>query len=141
MAPAGLGPGNPLEIPLGGSPPLVPAIPLALLAVLALAALALMRLILAMPLTLARMLALARMLCLLLAVIGLIARVAHARQPLARSAGTVHGGGEALAHILHVHVGHRQFAAADARPLAVIHRAQHAIIMVGVLQEILRGDA
>ena len=45
-----------------------------------------------------------------------------------------------MAHILHIDVGDGQFTPAHARPLAVIHRAQHAIIMVGMLQEILGGD-
>ena len=45
-----------------------------------------------------------------------------------------------MAHILHIDVGDGQFTPAHARPLAVIHRAQHAIVMVSMLQEILGGD-
>jgi hypothetical protein len=57
------------------------------------------------------------------------------------TAGGIERGGQALAHILHIDVGDGQFTPAHARPLAIIHRAQHAIIMVGMLQEILGGDA
>ena len=56
------------------------------------------------------------------------------------TAGGIERGGQALAHILHVDVGDGELAPAHARPLAVIHRAQHAIIMVGMLQEVLGGD-
>lgn len=56
------------------------------------------------------------------------------------SAGGIERGGQALAHVLHIDVGDGQFAPAHARTLAVIHRAQHTIVMVGMLQEILRGD-
>ena len=44
---------------------------------------------------------------------------------------------EALAHILHVDVGHRDFAAADSRPLAFVLRCDDSIVMVGMLQEVL----
>jgi len=57
-----------------------------------------------------------------------------------RTAGGIERCGQALAHVLHVDVGDGQFTTAHARPLAVIHRAQHAIIMVGMLQEILGGN-
>jgi hypothetical protein len=53
----------------------------------------------------------------------------------------IEGGRQALAHVLHVDVGDRQFTSAHAWPLAVIHGTQHAIIMVRVLQEVFGGDA
>jgi hypothetical protein len=49
--------------------------------------------------------------------------------------------GKALAHILHVHIGDRNLATADPRSLALIHRGDHAIIVIGMLQEILRRHA
>jgi hypothetical protein len=58
-----------------------------------------------------------------------------------RSAGVIERRRQALAHVLHVHVGDRKLATAHARPLAVVHRAQHAIVMVGMLQEVLGSDA
>jgi len=58
-----------------------------------------------------------------------------------RTAGIVERRRQALAHVLHIDVGDRKFATAHARPLAVIHGAQHTIVMVGMLQEILGGDA
>jgi hypothetical protein len=56
------------------------------------------------------------------------------------TAGGIERGGQALAHVLHIDVGDGQLAPAHAWTLAIIHRAQHAIIMVGMLQEILSGD-
>jgi hypothetical protein len=105
------------------------------LAILALVTLARLRLawILALAILALRLRALARF-----RAIFLVAGVAHPRQALpARGAG-IHRGRQALADILHVDVGDRQFTTADPRPLPVIHRRQDAVIVIGVLQEILR---
>jgi hypothetical protein len=73
-------------------------------------------------------------------VIGLVAGIGHARQALPTRAAGIHRRRQALADVLHVDVGDRQFAAPDARALAVIHRAQYSIIVVRVLQEVFGGD-
>jgi len=52
----------------------------------------------------------------------------------------VERGRQTLADILHVDVGDGEFTAADARPLAVVHRRQDPVVMVGVLKEILCRD-
>ena len=57
-----------------------------------------------------------------------------------RAARIVERGGQALAYVLDIDVGDGEFASAHARPLAVIHGAQHAVIMVRVLQVILCRD-
>jgi hypothetical protein len=57
-----------------------------------------------------------------------------------RPTGVVQRGGKALTYILHVDVGDGEFTAAGARALPVVHGAQHTIIMVGMLEEILGGD-
>jgi hypothetical protein len=74
-------------------------------------------------------------------VAGILA-VAHAGIHSLRigAAGVVERSGQALAYILDVDVRDREFASAHARPLAVIHGAQHTVIMVRVLQEILGRD-
>jgi hypothetical protein len=56
------------------------------------------------------------------------------------AAGIVERRRQALTDILDIDVGDREFAPAHARPLAVIHGAQHAIIVVGMLQKVLRGN-
>jgi hypothetical protein len=112
----------------------------ALLAILAVAALALLAAMTLITVPLTTTMALATTLAALIAGIRAIAH-AGVRAPLRiGSAGGIERGGQALAHILHVDVGDGELAPAHARPLAVIHRAQHAIIMVGMLQEILGGD-
>jgi hypothetical protein len=109
---------------------------LALARILALAILALSILTLAI-LTLALWALRVRTLTRLRAIV-LVTGVAHPRQALpARGAG-IHRGGQALADILHVDVGDRQFAASDPRALPVIHRRQDSVIVIGVLQEIFR---
>src|SRR5437868_6223260 len=56
------------------------------------------------------------------------------------AAGRIERGGQALAHILHVDIRDGEFAAAHAGALAFVHRTEDAIIVIGVLQEILSGD-
>ena len=73
-------------------------------------------------------------------IIVLAAGVGHARQALAAGAAGIHRRRQPLAHVLHIDVGDRQFAAADARPLALVHRAEDAVIVIGVLQEVFRRD-
>jgi hypothetical protein len=48
---------------------------------------------------------------------------------------------EPLAHVLHVDVGDRDFASADSGTLAFILRRHDAVIVVGMLEEVLRRDA
>lgn len=74
-------------------------------------------------------------------VIVLAAGIGHARQALAAGAAGIHRRRQALAHVLHIDVGDRQFTAADARPLALVHRAEDAVIVIGMLQEVFRRDA
>jgi|GEM_PF-5273960 len=47
---------------------------------------------------------------------------------------------EALAHILHIDIGDRQFATADPWTLAFSLRRDHAVIMFGMLQVVFRCD-
>jgi hypothetical protein len=49
--------------------------------------------------------------------------------------------GEALADVRHIDVGDRDFASADSRSLALVLRRYHAIIMIGMLEEVLRRHA
>jgi hypothetical protein len=49
-------------------------------------------------------------------------------------------GGQTLADVLHVDVGDGELTAADARPLAVVHRRQDPVVMVGVLKKVLCRD-
>lgn len=69
-------------------------------------------------------------------VVVLAAGVGHARQALATGTAGIHRRGQTLAHVLDIDVGHRQLAAADPWPLAVVHRAEDAIIVIGMLQEV-----
>jgi len=56
------------------------------------------------------------------------------------TAGGIERGRQALAHILDIDIGDRELASASPRALAVIHRAQHAIVMVSMLQEVLSSN-
>jgi hypothetical protein len=104
----------------------------ALLAVLWIAALALVALL---PLAIALSLAVTVALAILSVTLGLVA--VHAGHALAGR----ERGRETLADVLHIDVGNRQFAAADPRPLAVIHGGEHTVIVIGVLQVVLRRHA
>jgi len=48
---------------------------------------------------------------------------------------------EALAYVLHIDVGDRDFASADSRALALVLRRNDPIVVIGMLQEVLRGNA
>jgi hypothetical protein len=50
-------------------------------------------------------------------------------------------GRETLAHVLHVDVGDRDFASADSRSLALVLRRHDPIVVIGMLEEVLRGNA
>lgn len=47
---------------------------------------------------------------------------------------------EALIAVLDIDFGDGNVAPADPRPLTFLHRSDHSIVMVGMLEEILRGD-
>ncbi|GAB2179297.1 hypothetical protein DLREEDagr8_48550 [Dongia sp. agr-C8] len=48
---------------------------------------------------------------------------------------------EALAHVLHVDIRDGDFPPADSRPLTFVLRRHDPVIVIGMLQEILRGNA
>jgi hypothetical protein len=107
----------------------------ALLATLAVAALALLAAVSLAAVSLA-----AVTLAALIAWILALALHAGVHALRVRSTGIVERRRQALAHVLNIDVGDGKLATAHARPLAVIHGAQHTIVMVGMLQEILGSD-
>ena len=66
-----------------------------------------------------------------------VAAIGHVRL---RWSAAIERSGETLAHILHIDIGHRNFAAADTRSLTIIHRGDDAVIVIGVLQEVFSSD-